>query len=202
MILQIDPVYPQPRRIKRVADVLRSEGVIVYPTDTVYGLGCDINSRKALDRVRRIKKMDNRRHLTFVFADLKQIADYAQVTDAAYRILRRFLPGPYTFVLKATKLVPRIVLTKRNEVGIRIPDNEVCQGLVTELGNPILSSSVRLPDDQLVDDPRRIETIYKGQVDLVVDGGTFLSEPSSVISLMDDEPNVLRVGKGDVSFFL
>ncbi len=94
MILQIDPVYPQPRRIKRVAETLRSDGVIVYPTDTVYGLGCDITSKKALERVRRIKKMDNRRHLTFVFADLKQIADYAQVTDAAYRILRRFLPGP------------------------------------------------------------------------------------------------------------
>ncbi|MCA1960991.1 MAG: threonylcarbamoyl-AMP synthase [Desulfomonile sp.] len=201
MILQIDPVYPQPRRIRRVADVLRSEGVIVYPTDTVYGLGCDINSRKALDRVRRIKKMDNRRHLSFVFADLKQIADYAQVTDSAYRILRRFLPGPYTFILKATKLVPRIVLTKRNEVGIRIPDNEVCQALVAELGNPILSSSIRMPDDQLLDDPRQIATAYKGQVDLVIDAGTFLPEPSSVISLMDDEPEVLRVGKGDVSFF-
>lgn len=201
MILQIDPVYPQPRRIKRVADLLRSEGVIVYPTDTVYGLGCDMNSKKALDRVRRIKRMDNRRHLSFVFADLKQIADYAQVTDAAYRILRRFLPGPYTFVLKATKLVPRIVLTKRNEVGIRIPDNEVCQALVAQLGNPILSSSIRLPDDQLLDDPRQIATIFKGQVDLVVDGGTFLPEPSSVISLVADEPEILRVGKGDVSFF-
>jgi len=201
MILQIDPVYPQPRRIRRVADVLRAEGVIVYPTDTVYGLGCDINSRKALDRVRRIKKIDNRRHLSFVFADLKQIADYAQVTDSAYRILRRFLPGPYTFVLKATKLVPRIVLTKRNEVGIRIPDNEVCHALVAELGNPILSSSMRMPDDQLLDDPRQIAAAYKGQIDLVIDGGTFLPEPSSVISLMDDEPHVLRVGKGDVSFF-
>jgi len=201
MILQIDPVYPQPRRIRRVADVLRAEGVIVYPTDTVYGLGCDINSRKALDRVRRIKKIDYRRHLLFVFADLKQIADYAQVTDSAYRILRRFLPGPYTFVLKATKLVPRIVLTKRNEVGIRIPDNEVCHALVAELGNPILSSSMRMPDDQLLDDPRQIAAAYKGQIDLVIDGGTFLPEPSSVISLMDDEPHVLRVGKGDVSFF-
>jgi len=201
MILQVDPVYPQPRRIRRVADVLRAEGVIVYPTDTVYGLGCDINSRRALDRVRRIKKIDNRRHLSFVFADLKQIADYAQVTDSAYRILRRFLPGPYTFVLKATKLVPRIVLTKRNEVGIRIPDNEVCHALVAELGNPILSSSMRMPDDQLLDDPRQIAAAYKGQIDLVIDGGTFLPEPSSVISLMDDEPHVLRVGKGDVSFF-
>lgn len=181
--------------------MLRAEGVIVYPTDTVYGLGCDINSRKALDRVRRIKKIDNRRHLSFVFADLKQIADYAQVTDSAYRILRRFLPGPYTFVLKATKLVPRIVLTKRNEVGIRIPDNEVCHALVAELGNPILSSSMRMPDDQLLDDPRQIAAAYKGQIDLVIDGGTFLPEPSSVISLMDDEPHVLRVGKGDVSFF-
>jgi len=103
--------------------------------------------------------------------------------------------------LKATKLVPRIVLTKRNEVGIRIPDNEVCHALVAELGNPILSSSMRMPDDQLLDDPRQIAAAYKGQIDLVIDGGTFLPEPSSVISLMDDEPHVLRVGKGDVSFF-
>lgn len=201
MILQINSVHPQPRRVKQVADVLRGDGVIIYPTDTVYGLGCDINSKKALERVRRIKRIDNKRHLTFVFADLKQISFYAQVTDNAYRILRRFLPGPYTFVLKATRLVPRIVLTKRNEVGIRIPDNRVCQALVAEVGNPILSSSVRMPDDQLLDDPREIERIYKGQVDLIVDGGVFLPEPSSIVSLLDDTPSVLRVGKGDVSSF-
>jgi tRNA threonylcarbamoyl adenosine modification protein (Sua5/YciO/YrdC/YwlC family) len=201
MILQINPVHPQPRRIERVAEVLRSDGVIVYPTDTVYGLGCHIQSKKALERVRRIKRMGNKRHLTFVFADLKQISLYAQVTDSAYRILRRFLPGPYTFVLRATRLVPRIVLTKRNEVGIRIPDNRVCQALLEEMGTPILSSSVRMPDDQLLDDPREIDRIYKGRADLVVDGGVFLPEPSSVISLLDDEPAVLREGKGDVSFF-
>jgi tRNA threonylcarbamoyl adenosine modification protein (Sua5/YciO/YrdC/YwlC family) len=202
MILEINPLHPQPRLIKRVADVLRSDGVIVYPTDTVYGLGCDINSKKALERVRRIKKIDNKRHLSFVFADLKTIAHYAQVDDNSYRILKRYLPGPYTFVLKATRLVPRIVLTKRNEVGIRIPDNRICQALVQELGNPILSSSVRLPDDQLLDHPREIEALYKGQVDLVVDGGIFLPEPSSIVSLLEDVPQVMRVGKGDVSEFL
>jgi tRNA threonylcarbamoyl adenosine modification protein (Sua5/YciO/YrdC/YwlC family) len=201
MILQINPVHPQPRHIARVADVLRSDGVIAYPTDTVYGLGCDIRSKKALDRVRRIKKIDNKRHLSFVFADLKTISQYAQVSDNDYKILRRYLPGPYTFVLKATRLVPRIVLTKRNEVGIRIPDNRICQALVAELGNPILSSSVRMPDEQLLDDPREIDNIYKGQVDLVVDGGVFLPEPSSIISLLEDEPNVIRVGKGDVTPF-
>lgn len=201
MILQINSGHPQPRRIERVAEILRSGGVIVYPTDTVYGLGCDIANKKALERVRRIKKMDNKRHLTFVFADLKQISHYAQVTDNAYRILRRFLPGPYTFVLKATKLVPKIVLTKRNEVGIRIPDNQVCRALVKEMGNPILSSSVRMPDDQLLDEPREIAGIYGGQVEMVIDGGTFLPEPSSIVSLLDDEPQVIRQGKGDVSFF-
>jgi tRNA threonylcarbamoyl adenosine modification protein (Sua5/YciO/YrdC/YwlC family) len=160
-----------------------------------------MNSKKALEKVRRIKRMDSKRPLSFVFADLKQIALYAQVTDNAYRILRRFLPGPYTFILKATRLVPRIVLTKRDEVGIRIPDNLVCLGLVSKLGNPILSSSVRLPDDQLLDDPREIDKVYKGRVELVIDGGTFLPEPSSIISLLDDEPVVIREGKGDVSFF-
>jgi tRNA threonylcarbamoyl adenosine modification protein (Sua5/YciO/YrdC/YwlC family) len=201
MILQINPVHPQPRHIARVAEVLRADGVIAYPTDTVYGLGCDIRSKKALDRVRRIKKIDNKRHLSFVFADLKTISQYAQVSDNDYKILRRYLPGPYTFVLKATRLVPRIVLTKRNEVGIRIPDNRICQALVAELGNPILSSSVRMPDEQLLDDPRAIDNMYKGQVDLVVDGGVFLPEPSSIISLLGDEPNVIRVGKGDVTPF-
>ena len=201
MILQINPVHPQPRHIARVADVLRADGVIAYPTDTVYGLGCDIRSKKALDRVRRIKKIDNKRHLSFVFADLKTISQYAQVSDNDYKILRRYLPGPYTFVLKATRLVPRIVLTKRNEVGIRIPDNRICQALVAELGNPILSSSVRMPDEQLLDDPRAIDNMYKGQVDLVVDGGVFLPEPSSIISLLEDDPNVIRVGKGDVTPF-
>ncbi len=201
MILQINPVHPQPRHIGRVADVLRSDGVIAYPTDTVYGLGCDIRSKKALERVRRIKRIDNKRHLSFVFADLKTISQYAQVSDNDYKILRRYLPGPYTFVLKATRLVPRIVLTKRNEVGIRIPDNRICQALVAELGNPILSSSVRMPDDQLLDDPREIDNMYKGQVDLVVDGGVFLPEPSSIISLLEVEPKILRAGKGDITPF-
>jgi tRNA threonylcarbamoyl adenosine modification protein (Sua5/YciO/YrdC/YwlC family) len=201
MILQINPVNPQPRHISRVVDVLRKDGVIVYPTDTVYGLGCDIASKKALERVRRIKKFDNKRHLSFVFSDFKTISLYAQVTDNDYKLLRRRLPGAYTFILKATRLVPRIVLTKKQEVGIRIPDNRICQALLEELGNPILSSSVRLPDNQLLDDPREIERIYRGQVDLVIDGGTFLPEPSTVVSLLDDPPKVLRVGKGDVSPF-
>ncbi len=202
MILQINPIHPQPRHVTKIAEILRGDGVIVYPTDTVYGLGCDIRSKKALDRVRRIKRIDNRRHLSFVFSDLKAIAEYAQVNDGAYKILRRYLPGPYTFVLRATRLVPRIVLTKRNEVGIRIPDNRICQALVAELGNPILSSSVRMPDDQLLDDPREIEKMYKGQVDLVVDGGIIAPQPSSIISLLEDSPEVLRAGKGDVTPFL
>jgi tRNA threonylcarbamoyl adenosine modification protein (Sua5/YciO/YrdC/YwlC family) len=202
MILQINDTHPQPRQISKVIQILRSDGVIIYPTDTVYGLGCDIHSKKALDKVRRIKKMDDKRPLSFVFADLKSISQYAQVEDNDYKILRKFLPGPYTFVLKATRLVPRIVLTKRNEVGIRIPDNKVCQALVTELGNPILSSSVRMPDEELLWDPKEIERIYKGQVELVIDAGTFMPEPSSVISLVDEAPVVLREGKGDVTPFL
>lgn len=201
MILQINPVHPQPRHISRVAKLLSSDGVIIYPTDTVYGLGCDIKSRKALERVRRIKRMDNKRHLSFVFADLKSISEYAQVTDAAYKVLRRYLPGPYTFVLKATRLVPRIVLTKRHEVGIRIPDNRICQALVKELGNPILSSSVRMPDDQLLDDPVDIDKMYGSQADLIIDGGVFLPEPSSVIRMLDDRVEILREGKGDVTPF-
>ncbi len=202
MILQINPVNPQSRHISKVVDILKRDGVIAYPTDTVYGLGCDIASRKALERVRRIKKMDNKRHLSFVFSDLKTISLYAQVTDNDYKLLRRYLPGAYTFILKATRLVPRIVLTKKQEVGIRIPDNRICQALLAELGNPILSSSVRLPDEQLLDDPREIERIYRGQIDLVIDGGVFFPQPSTVISLLDGPPMVIREGKGDVTPFL
>lgn len=192
MILQINPMYPQPRHVAKVVEILKNDGVIVYPTDTVYGLGCDIHSKKALERVKRIKRIDNKRHLSFVFSDLKTIADYAQVSDNNYKILRKYLPGPYTFILRATRQVPRIVLTKRHEVGIRIPDNKICQALLEQMGNPILSSSVRLPDEQLLDDPKEIDRIYKGQVDLVIDGGVFLPEPSSVISLLDDSPEVIR----------
>lgn len=202
MILQINPVNPQSRHISKVVDILKRDGVIAYPTDTVYGLGCDIASRKALERVRRIKKMDNKRHLSFVFSDLKTISLYAQVTDNDYKLLRRYLPGAYTFILQATRLVPRIVLTKKQEVGIRIPDNRICQALLAELGNPILSSSVRLPDEQLLDDPREIERIYRGQIDLVIDGGVFFPQPSTVISLLDGPPMVIREGKGDVTPFL
>ncbi|MGC8605036.1 MAG: L-threonylcarbamoyladenylate synthase [Desulfomonilaceae bacterium] len=202
MILQINPVNPQARHISTIVEILRKDGVIVYPTDTVYGLGCDIASKKALERVRRIKKFDNKRHLSFVFADLKTISLYAQVTDYDYKLLKRYLPGAYTFILKATRLVPRIVLTKKQEVGIRIPDNRICQALLAELGNPILSSSVRMPDDQLLDDPREIERMYRGQVDLVIDGGTFFPEPSTIVSLLDRPPYVLREGKGDITPFL
>jgi tRNA threonylcarbamoyl adenosine modification protein (Sua5/YciO/YrdC/YwlC family) len=202
MILQINPVNPQSRHISKVVDILKRDGVIAYPTDTVYGLGCDIASRKALERVRKIKKMDNKRHLSFVFSDLKTISLYAQVTDNDYKLLRRYLPGAYTFILQATRLVPRIVLTKKQEVGIRIPDNRICQALLAELGNPILSSSVRLPDEQLLDDPREIERIYRGQIDLVIDGGVFFPQPSTVISLLDGPPMVIREGKGDVTPFL
>lgn len=202
MIVEINPANPQPRRIARVVDALKADGVIVYPTDTVYGLGCDIHSKKAIERVRRIKRIDNKTPLSFVFKDLKTISQYAQVDDRSYKILRRHLPGPYTFVLKATRLVPRIVLTKRNEVGIRIPDNRICQALLEQLGNPILSSSVRMPDDQLLDDPKEIQGLYGGQVDMVLDGGVFLPEPSSIISLLDEVPSVIREGKGSVSDFL
>ncbi len=201
MILQINPVHPQPRHVTKVADILRSGGVIIYPTDTVYGLGCDIRSKKALERVRRINRLDNKRPLSFVFADLKEIAQYAQVSDSNYKVLRRYLPGPYTFVLRATRLVPKLVLTKRNEVGIRIPDNRICQALLAEMGNPILSSSVRMPDEQLFDDPKEIDRLYKGLVDLIIDGGVFLPEPSSIVSLLDDVPEVFREGKGDVTPF-
>jgi tRNA threonylcarbamoyl adenosine modification protein (Sua5/YciO/YrdC/YwlC family) len=201
-LLSINSQNPQMRLIKQAVDVLRGGGVIIYPTDTVYGLGCDLSSKKGIERIYELKRRNKKQPLSFVCSDLKHISQYAQVTDYAYRTMKRLLPGPYTFILEASRLVPKIILPKRTTTGIRVPDNQICLALVRELGQPIISTSVKSADGEDLGDPYTIGENFGRIVDLIIDGGVIIPEPSSVISLVDDDIEVLRIGKGDVSAFL
>lgn len=202
MILSINPKNPQKRNIRKVVEVLKEGGVIIYPTDTVYGLGCDLFNKEAIERIYRIKGVRTTKRLSIICPDLSYISMYAQVTDYAYRLMKRLIPGPYTFILEATKLVPKIMLTKQKTIGIRVPDHPIPLAIVQELGNPIITTSVTRPDETLYDDPEELADRFEGQVDLVVDAGKILPQHSSIIDLTVDPPRVLRVGKGDVSFLL
>jgi len=201
MIITINPKNPQRRLIRRVVEVLEGGGVIGYPTDTIYGVGCDLFNQDAIRKIHRLKKLGEKKPLSFICSDLKDISRYAYVSNYAYKMMKRLLPGPYTFVLKATKLVPKIAMTKQNTVGIRIPDNKICLTLVKELGHPIISTSVYKPDEGLFNEPAEIEERFGKQLDLVIDGGVIVAEHSSIIDLTGDSPKVIRKGKGDVSLF-
>ena len=201
MIIEIEPDRINPRHIRRIAEALREGGVIVYPTDTCYGIGADIFNKKAIEKVYAIKGLPKHTPFSFVCPNLSDISRYAHVTDLAYRILKRFLPGPYTFVLRGSREVPKMMLTKRKTVGIRIPDHPVCLEIVNELGHPIISTSASYQNGPIVQDPREMAELAGDMIDYVVDIGIILPEPSSVISLIDDEPMVLREGKGDCSIF-
>ncbi len=202
MIIAINPKNPQVRLIRKVLDMVQKGGVIVYPTDTVYGLGCDLFHPESIRKIHRLKKVQKNKPLSFICSDLKDISRYAYVSNAAYKFMKRLLPGAYTFILKATKLVPKIALTKQNTVGIRIPDNPICLSLVRELGHPIISTSVSTADEVLYNDPADIDQRFGKQVDLVIDGGVIVAEHSSVVDLTEDVPKVIREGKGDVTPFL
>lgn len=202
MLLRINPQNPQKRLINKVVEVLQEGGVIAYPTDTIYGFGCDIFSKKAIHRIYQIKKRQTSKPFSFICSDLKHISEYAQVTNYAYKTMRRLLPGPYTFILPGSKLVPKIMLTKRKTVGIRVPQNNICLAIVQALGHPIISTSVGLSGQEVLSDPLQIEETFGSQIELTIDGGSLVNQPSSIVSLLDDQPEVIRVGQGDVSQFL
>jgi tRNA threonylcarbamoyl adenosine modification protein (Sua5/YciO/YrdC/YwlC family) len=201
MLLNINTQNPQMRLIRKAVDVLRDGGVIIYPTDTVYGLGCDLSNKRGIERIYELKRRSKKQPLSFVCADLKDISRYALVSDYAYKTMRRLLPGPYTFILEASRLVPRIILPKRQTTGIRVPDHPICLALVQELGRPIISTSVKSDEGELLNDPYMISEKFSNRVDLIIDGGIIPAKPSSVIRLVDDEIEILRIGKGDVSAF-
>ena len=201
MIRAINTKNPQKRFIRKVVDVLEQGGVIGYPTDTIYGVGCDLFNPEAIQKIHRLKKIEDKKPLSFICSDLKDISHYAFVSNYAYKIMKRLLPGAYTFILKATKFVPKIALTKQKTVGIRIPDNRICLALVKELGHPIISTSVSKPNEGLFNDPAQIEERFGTRLDLVIDGGVIVAEHSSIIDLTGDFPKVIRPGKGDLSLF-
>jgi tRNA threonylcarbamoyl adenosine modification protein (Sua5/YciO/YrdC/YwlC family) len=176
-------------------------GLIVYPTDTVYGIGCDLFNKRGIEKIYEIKQRSRKDPFSIVCADLRDISDYAVVSNYAYKIMKRFLPGPYTFILEASRLVPKILTPKRKTVGIRVPDNRICLDIVKELGRPIISTSVKAEDGEAMVDPFEMKETFKGRIDLFCDGGIISSGVSSVISLVDDMPEVIRVGSGDVALF-
>tara|TARA_R110002110_G_scaffold415561_2_gene650840 strand:- start:40803 stop:41426 length:624 start_codon:yes stop_codon:yes gene_type:complete len=200
---QIHPDNPQARLIRQAVDIIREGGVVVYPTDSAYALGCHIGDKAALDRIRRIRKLDAKHNFTLVCSDLSEIATYAKVDNTAYRLLRHCTPGPYTFILRATSEVPRRLLhPKRKTVGLRVPDNPIAAALLADLGEPLMSVTLIMPGDELpLIDPYDIRQTLEHDVDLVIDGGYCGMEPTTVVDLADEAPIVLRVGKGDVAPF-
>ena len=196
MRIEIHPTHPQPRRVHQAVEVLRRGGVIVYPTGTVYGLGCDIHQKKAVERIYQIRRLKKDHPLSFMCPDLSKIAGYAHVDDFAYRIMKRLVPGPYTFVLRATRDVPKLLLRKQKTVGIRVPDDKVALALLNELGSPIVSTSAMI-DGQVLNDPDELHARFR-HVDAFVDAGWGGIEPSTIIDLSGDEAIVLRVGAGPV----
>jgi len=200
MLLAINPDHPEPRKIRRAVDALEGGGVIAYPTDTVYGLGCDLTNKHAVERLYAIKAMDRSHPLAFVCPDLSDIARYAIVDNQVYRVLRRFLPGPYTFILEATRDVPKLVQMRRKNVGIRVPACAATQALVRELGRPIISSTAARPGEEPFIDPHEIDAEFHGLA-LVLDGGVGGSVPTSVVDLTRSPPEIVREGAGAIDEF-
>ena len=197
--LQVHPSDPEDRNIKQIANVLLAGGVIVYPTDSTYALGCHIGDKGALDRIRRIRQLEDKHNFTLVCKDLSSLASYAQVNNSAYRILKAYTPGPYTFILKATPEVPRRLLhPKKKTIGLRVPDNAIAQAILEKMGEPIMSTSLILPDeDERLVDPYDMKSKIGKLVDLIVDGGVCGFEATTMVDLVDGIPVVIREGKGD-----
>lgn len=199
MLIHVHPDNPQDRLIRQIVEVLKSGGIIIYPTDTIYGLGCDITQHKAVERICRIKGVDPQKaNLSFVCYDLSDLSNYAKQLDTAvYRSLKQHLPGPFTFILEASKSVPKILKTKKDTIGIRVPDNKIARCIVKELGNPILSAT--LPGEYVEEytDPEMIAEKFEKQVDLIIDGGIGGITPSTIISFVNGEAEIIREGAGE-----
>jgi len=199
-VLRIHSKNPQMRFINKAIEILRNGGVIIYPTDTVYGLGCDIFQKKAIERIYQIKPSLKDKPLSFICADLKDIAQYAKVSTQVYRFLRYAFPGPYTFILPAAREVPKKLWSKRKTVGIRVPDNLIAQILSKELGHPIVSTSVTDENGDILNDEESIVKYYGKLVDLILYSGTLSTLPSTIIDFSGEEPEIVRQGAGEIDF--
>ncbi|MGB0360493.1 MAG: L-threonylcarbamoyladenylate synthase [Endozoicomonas sp.] len=200
---QIHPENPQVRLIHQAVEIIRKGGVIVYPTDSGYALGCLIGDKKAVERIRTIRQLDEKHNFTLICRDLSELANFAQVNNTQYRMIKNHTPGPYTFILTGSREVPRRLMhPKRKTIGIRVPDCIIAQHLLAELDEPMLSSTLQLPGDEVpMTDPYDIRHVLEAQVDLIIDGGFCGLEPTTVVSLMEEVPEVLRIGKGDPNTF-
>jgi len=202
VILEVNPEHPEPRKIRKIVETLQKGGIIAYPTDTYYGIGCDLFKKDSIQKIYQLKRRQTSQPFSFICCDLKNISEYAQVSNYAYKTMKRLLPGPYTFVLEGSRLVPRIMLTKRRTVGIRVPGNAICLAIVEELGHPVINTTASDPESgDILMGPGEIRSKIGHALDLIIDGGIVSGSPSSVISLIDDTPEVLREGSGDVSGF-
>lgn len=202
--IEIHPQNPQPRLIRQAVEVIQSGGVIAYPTDSSYALGCRIGEKSAVERIRRIRLLDDKHNFTLVCCDLSELGIYAKVDTSAFRLLKAYTPGPYTFILNATREVPRMLLhPKRRTIGVRVPQHPITLALLEALGEPLMSVSLILPgDDEALGDAWEIRERLEHFVDLVIEGGPGGLQPSTVISLAADEPEVIRVGAGDPTPFM
>jgi tRNA threonylcarbamoyl adenosine modification protein (Sua5/YciO/YrdC/YwlC family) len=197
-IQPIDPRHPQPRHVARAVSVLAEGGLVSYPTDTYYAIGCDLFQKKAMERLAQLKKRDARKPFAFLCGDLGEVAKYAIVSNENFRLLRRLLPGPYTMVLPATRVVPRTALTRQRSVGVRLPDAPVALALVHALGRPLATTSASLPGEDVLTHPSDIQEQLGHGLDLILDGGMTPNEPSTVIDLTGPVPELLRQGKGTI----
>lgn len=204
MILQVHLCTPSERTINRAVEVLRSGGIVIYPTDTVYGLGCSVEDRNAIERIHLIKRQREDKPFSFVCSDLTHISEYAHVSNAAFKVMKRLIPGRFTFILPAARMkqLPRILVSKRKTVGIRVPDSPLTLALVHRLGRPVLSTSVTGPGGEMLNDPDSIALHFRNSVDLILDGGPLTDDPSTVLDLTGDTPVLVRQGSGDASAVL
>lgn len=201
MIFVIHEQNPQKRLIDKAVDIMRQGGVIIFPTDTVYAYGCDINDKRAIEKIYWIKQIGRKKPLSFIFSDISEISAYVRnISDHAFKIMKKAFPGPYTLIFKATKLVPKIAITNQKTIGVRIPNNNIALDLVRTLGRPIMCASVNTASGEYIVEPRDLEAIYRNEVDLVIDAGPKISEPSTVVDLTEGEPVIIREGKGEIFF--
>jgi tRNA threonylcarbamoyl adenosine modification protein (Sua5/YciO/YrdC/YwlC family) len=200
MLMEINPDNPQTRLIAKVVEILENGGVIAYPTDTTYGIGCSIMNKRGIERIYSLKQREKNKPFSFICSDLSDIARYAKVSNYQYKVMKRLLPGAFTFVLNATNIVPGLLVTKQKTVGIRIPDNKICLAIVQALGHPIITTSANRSGEDPIGDPSVVDQELGKQVDLIVNGGILSAAVSSVVSLIDDTPQILRKGIGDVTW--
>jgi tRNA threonylcarbamoyl adenosine modification protein (Sua5/YciO/YrdC/YwlC family) len=201
MIVKIHLQNPEPRTIRKAAELLAAGGIVIYPTDTVYGLGCSVENKNAIEKIYLIKRQRTDKPFSFICSDLTHISEYARVSNASFKTMKHLIPGPYTFILPAARMkaLPKILVSRRKSVGIRVPNSEIALALVRQLGHPILSTSVTTENGELLNDPAIIGEHFNNIVDMIIDGGVLTSEPSTILDLTAETPVVVRMGAGDVS---